>query len=193
MRDDFPRVLPMQDWITRPVREALPASSAAQLLRRPDEQTSVVAVAFQMRLPESRPLRLGISASRRRAAVRNSEERKKTGSDAASLPLNSQQSRLNPSPSQRSRPRWRSCASPCRHAGAPPSRHRGGSPRARRFRQLERRDDLSRARATLLRGRGEDRVAGVDLRRMDQRLAVEPRSRACAHSVAKPSGLAMSL
>ena len=40
------------------------------------------------------------------------------------------------------------------------------------FRKLERGDDFSRARDFLL-GRGEDRVAGLDLRGMDQRLAVE--------------------
>ncbi|MBR0837066.1 hypothetical protein JQ612_28045 [Bradyrhizobium manausense] len=74
--------------------------------------------------------------------------------------------------------------SACRRSTIAPSRRiapRETSPATRT------RDDF-RARDFLF-GRGEDRVAGLDLREMDQRLAVNPRSRPCAHSAAISPGL----
>ena len=62
-----------------------------------------------------------------------------------------------------------------RHVGMQPLHHPAVElDRAARgvFRQLERRDDLSRLRDFLGRRR-EDRVAGLDMARMDQRLAVK--------------------
>ena len=60
------------------------------------------------------------------------------------------------------------------------------------FRKLEGRDDLARLR-DFLGGRREDRVAGLDLAGMDQRLAVEAEVAALRAFLAEAVELEMSL